>query len=314
MAQQGTRLTPWFDDGNVVLAVEGKYFRVHRGVLALYSEIFKDMFSCPQPQERKDQEMIEGCPVVTLHDKIQAVQIILRACYSRSYINNHAMPLSVTAAFLRLGKKYLISQLFNEARDSVENSYPTTLMKAQWTPFLVHLGVSGQDKHHFHMINLAREVGMLSVLPVMFAFCCRACPLEYIVEGYEVCGSRVELTLENKNACILGREKLPELYLETFSWLKTRREASECTDRNRCAAGIEATRAEVWSPERLMGGTGHDPFVTWEMRWESRLCPKCLKYCKREHQRGRDNAWAQLPAVFGLGSSWEELKKNETTV
>ncbi|KAF9231197.1 hypothetical protein BU15DRAFT_68530 [Melanogaster broomeanus] len=222
--QQGTHLTPWFDDGNVVLAAEGKHFRVHRGVLALYSEIFKDTFSCPQPQECKDQEMIEGCPIVTLHDTTQDVQIVLRAFYSRS-------------------------------ASRVESSYPTSLINPQWTFF----------------------------------------------QGYEVCGSRVELTSENKNACILGREKLAELYQETFSWLKTRRDASVCTDKNRCAAGIEATCAEIWFPERSIGGIGHDPFVAWDMRWESRLCPKCLMFCKAVHERGRVNAWTQLPAVFGLG-------------
>jgi hypothetical protein len=55
----------WFEDGSIVLETESTQFRVYRGILAANSPVFKDMFSLPQPEE---QELVEGCPIVTLHD------------------------------------------------------------------------------------------------------------------------------------------------------------------------------------------------------------------------------------------------------
>lgn len=78
------RLDPWIDDGNIVLAVQGKYFRVHRSILSSYSEVFKDMFDSTQPNEgERSEELIEQCPIVHLHDVANDVQIMLRAMYDR---------------------------------------------------------------------------------------------------------------------------------------------------------------------------------------------------------------------------------------
>ncbi|KAH0831384.1 hypothetical protein J3R83DRAFT_14047 [Lanmaoa asiatica] len=55
------RLDPWFRDGNVVLAVEGGYFRVHRVVLSSASRIFHDMLSSLQTNRSADRR-VDGCP------------------------------------------------------------------------------------------------------------------------------------------------------------------------------------------------------------------------------------------------------------
>ena len=57
----------WFDDGNVVIATSDLSFRLHRGVLARHSSVFKDMFQLPQSDEAPT---VAGCPVVQLqHDR-----------------------------------------------------------------------------------------------------------------------------------------------------------------------------------------------------------------------------------------------------
>ena len=83
-SDQSDRLDPWIDDGNIVLAVQGKYFRVHRSILSSYSEIFKGMFECTNPSASGgESELIEQCPVVHLHDATSDVQIVLKALYDR---------------------------------------------------------------------------------------------------------------------------------------------------------------------------------------------------------------------------------------
>jgi len=77
------RLDPWIEDGNIVLAVQGKYFRVHRSILSSYSAVFKDMFDSSQSSEGDRSEFIEQCPVIQLHDAVTDVQMVLKAMYDR---------------------------------------------------------------------------------------------------------------------------------------------------------------------------------------------------------------------------------------
>ena len=65
---------PWFDDGTVVLQAELKQFRVYRGILSAYSNVFKEMFSLPQPAGRGE---VEGCPIVHLDDSADDLGIVL---------------------------------------------------------------------------------------------------------------------------------------------------------------------------------------------------------------------------------------------
>lgn len=75
------RSWPWFDDGNIVLQADSTQFRIFRGVLSSASAIFKDMFSTLQPSS--DEGLVEGCPVVYLHDSAQDWQHVLKALYER---------------------------------------------------------------------------------------------------------------------------------------------------------------------------------------------------------------------------------------
>jgi len=75
------RTDPWFDDGNLILRAEKAIFRVHRGMLARHSEIFKDMFNIPQPPVLDWSNYMYGCPVVTLYDKSDEVSIMLSLLY-----------------------------------------------------------------------------------------------------------------------------------------------------------------------------------------------------------------------------------------
>ena len=40
----------WYSDGNIVLSVGTKLFKIHKSILASYSSVFKDMWDLPQPE------------------------------------------------------------------------------------------------------------------------------------------------------------------------------------------------------------------------------------------------------------------------
>ena len=68
----------WFEDGNVILVAGGVAFKVHRGQLERHSEIFRDLFSLPQPADRPTYQ---GFPTVQLYDSPSDITFLLRALY-----------------------------------------------------------------------------------------------------------------------------------------------------------------------------------------------------------------------------------------
>ena len=68
----------WFDDGNIVLVAESTAFRLYKGPLSTTSPVFRDLFSF---KGSKDQELLEGCPAVRLHDSATHLRHFLRMLY-----------------------------------------------------------------------------------------------------------------------------------------------------------------------------------------------------------------------------------------
>lgn len=68
----------WFADGNMILIARSTAFKVHRGQLERHSEVFRDVFSIPQPAV---QDLLDGCPWVEMHDEPADVLCLLMALY-----------------------------------------------------------------------------------------------------------------------------------------------------------------------------------------------------------------------------------------
>ena len=78
----------WFEDGNVVVIAQNTAFRFHKGVLALHSQVFRDLFSVPQPPPPQDDsddsdaaQRFDGCPVVHVTDTSYDFRTLLRELY-----------------------------------------------------------------------------------------------------------------------------------------------------------------------------------------------------------------------------------------
>ena len=66
----------WIEDGNIVLVAGETAFRVYRGLLALQSTIFADLFASSSPSA---EERYDDCPVIRLTDSPQDLTHLLRA-------------------------------------------------------------------------------------------------------------------------------------------------------------------------------------------------------------------------------------------
>jgi len=82
----------WFSS-DVVLRAEKSIFHVSKSILAARSSVFRDMVAFPQPPTG-ETEMIDGCPVVSLHDSAADVEVFLRAIFDSRYLRfNHRVAL-----------------------------------------------------------------------------------------------------------------------------------------------------------------------------------------------------------------------------
>ncbi len=77
----------WFSDGNIVIVAANKFaFRVHKCILSLRSEVFRDLFSLAYA-EAATAEVMDGCPVVHLTDSPEDIRhLFLVLCCGKKYV------------------------------------------------------------------------------------------------------------------------------------------------------------------------------------------------------------------------------------
>jgi hypothetical protein len=124
----------WFTDGSVVLQAEKTRFRVHTSLLSRRSLFFRDMFMLPQPSKGSpkcsDQPdcIVDGCPLVTLHDSAEDVANLLIAFYDGpTFGNNDRDDFRVVSGILRLATKYAVDSLRDESITHLSVAWPTSL-------------------------------------------------------------------------------------------------------------------------------------------------------------------------------------------
>ncbi|KAI0085843.1 hypothetical protein BDY19DRAFT_996503 [Irpex rosettiformis] len=158
----------WFADGNVVLVSGKSGFKVHRGQLERHSEVFRDLFSIPQPPV---QALVEGCPWVELYDHPADIACLLTALYDGLYFQKpNARNFSVIAAVLRLSTKYLIEHLRERCLSHLNSDWPSTLEEWDMREKQA-VDVNGQYSprdacpHPIVVIQLAKELDLYHLLP-----------------------------------------------------------------------------------------------------------------------------------------------------
>ncbi|TCD65195.1 hypothetical protein EIP91_002980 [Steccherinum ochraceum] len=242
-----TRGELWYDDGNIILfAEDGTGFRVYKGVLSRYSEVFRDMFSIPQPA---DAELWDGCPVVHLSDSSKSLHRVLCVLFTNDDVLGfkQGLPFETVAAMLQLGSKYHMQHL---RRDAIQrlSSYFTTELHEFINDFVVStpddeqpppnfpegaiVGMNGCDA--LAVISLAQAYDVSCLLPSAFYIVAQL-ELPDILGGHiDQDGTNWSLSPADIQRCLQGQERLRRrgakhiLYYEDFS------PSSECTERKSC--------------------------------------------------------------------------------
>ncbi|TCD62385.1 hypothetical protein EIP91_006967 [Steccherinum ochraceum] len=171
----------WFSDGSVILKAEDGLFKVHMSILSRHSVFFRDMFSLPQPPQTSplslgQDEVMEGCPMVTLQDSADDVASLLIALYDgMSLGDNGREDFKVVAGILRLSSKYMVDSLRTKALAHLTDAWPPSLRgwdlredRARQYEQDTGKGKGQLFPSPIEVINLAREINAPSLFPAAF--------------------------------------------------------------------------------------------------------------------------------------------------
>ncbi|KAF7314944.1 BTB domain-containing protein [Mycena indigotica] len=128
----------WFADGNIILQAGNTQFRLYKGILAARSPIFRDMLALPQPPEA---ELVDGCPVVEMHDDSAELAIFFSAIFIPQYFA--PFPNETTFdklyACLHISHKYDVEYIYRRSLIHLSSGYCTTLEKFDEYVYNSHL-------------------------------------------------------------------------------------------------------------------------------------------------------------------------------
>ncbi|KAJ6519023.1 hypothetical protein C8R45DRAFT_885270 [Mycena sanguinolenta] len=297
-----TRSELWISDGSVVLQVESTQFRVHFGVLARHSSVFRTMQGLPQPP---DEPSVDGCPVLQLPDDLTDVEYLLNALYDPTFLSRKALPLSAVGALIRLGRKYEFKDLLNLAVARLTAEYPTTLEALDsLSPELQT--ITGYPGVNFDVVVLASENSVLSVLPSAYYYCSigLSSPGD-LFEGIENAdGTTSALPPMHLRRCVVGQQRLLMKQFQkgyTLGWILDAAIVAGCADPFKCRQAREMFARVCLDNAHLLAFLGTSSLSDW-----CKLCAVCHYHATETMTAGRIKMWTELPRLFDL-PPWDEL-------
>lgn len=215
------------------------------------------------------------------------------------------------AAYLRLRKKYEISELRSEAIKLLSHWYPSTLQKWDETR---DCRPQDEDEYclDFKVANLAQEMGLLFILPACLYAICDRDDFTSILDGVAVdhsTGKRLKLEAETRERALRGFVALHTDHHPTiFKCLLAGPEAFQsCTSGS--ILGCQEVRKAVFTG---FFDDGAPPLVRALGKWYDGhtggcgLCDGCRKDGRKLFDESRQEIWQSLPMTFRL-PPWEEL-------
>ncbi|CAA7261819.1 unnamed protein product [Cyclocybe aegerita] len=290
----------WFEDGSVIIQAESTQFRVHKTILARSSSIFRDIFEIGE--QSASEAVVDGCPVVHVSDSAVEMHHFLLLLYDQKYAPGKLPTLTQIMAMLRLGRKYDVDFLYQEALRRLQFEFPSTL--AAFNPGQpVYKQFSWQPGALFDVVTLAQEMRIHSILPAAL-FYCAALPLKALFSGL----AREDATIatipaEVLQTLLIGLDALlGSLGHISLKWIRGNAGSPLCDSPQSCK-NWRVTLLEIVFKVKpdvrlcLADTRGFDAILGF-------LCRSCRKHARSEHQIGRGEIWQSLPQFFGL-ESWD---------
>ncbi|KAI0742393.1 hypothetical protein C8Q80DRAFT_905102 [Daedaleopsis nitida] len=292
----------WLGDGTITLTAQDVAFKVHKGPLLEMSPVFGDMLSFPQPEDAQ----VHSCPIVALPDSPHDLRHLLRALMPNKTSNKNNRfgtelgTFAAATACVRLGHKYQIDPLVEEALKSLRKLYPSDFDSFRRTHDRAPPPTSA-----IAVVNIARLTGADYLLPVALAECCRLGAA--IVHGFlREDGTREHLSAFDLGLCFQAKEKLIEARVEAVARVFSPDILDE-DDENCQADGMDASDVPDFFWTLANGSVSGlcTPHV-WESvmpllrRSMPDVCVKCKKVLRDEELHQQRRIFQHLPALVGV--------------
>ncbi|KAJ7753403.1 hypothetical protein DFH07DRAFT_941300 [Mycena maculata] len=311
----------WFEDGSIVIQAGNSQFRVHRGILAARSPVFQDMLSFPQPP---DAELVDGCPIVRLHDSATDVTAFLKAIFEPEFFGPFptATTFDTIVGCLRLSHKYGVDYLRRRALIHLSSAYRTKLSESDTSTYNENNPNRGAleiiswpwpegPSYNVYAIQIAREIGALWIIPSAFYDLSGAFRRigRGVFHGASYRGIPTSLSAHDEESFFNGHNiQSQSTATDIMAFLSDPPVIDGCPSPKECAF----LRLQVISDAReMIRANPSIPLDVWIADdWEKLrdLCPTCLAALQTAHQAARQVFWDKLPEIYGL-PSWEELEQ-----
>ncbi|KAF7364259.1 BTB domain-containing protein [Mycena sanguinolenta] len=287
----------WFKDCGLVIRSGNIVFRVSGEILAAKSSVFQDMLRMPQP---RGGETFDGCAVVCLPDDPRDTTVFLRVIFDSEFFEPYPAKTGFDTihGVLRLSNKYLVDYLRRRALIHLSCRFPTTLdgwMSATPTSWTIEPDLL------IPVINLAREVSALWILPAVFYSLCINTPHHFGALARGVPFPR------HRRPPRAARPRDRPRGLPRAARFPER--LPGCMTSARCYA---ARSAERKYREGLQYQLGYRPLELWgDAEWRQlppTICTPCVEGMKGMHYQAIQNFWDDLPAKYRL-PCWEDLEQ-----
>lgn len=203
---------------------------------------------------------------------------------------------------MRLGHKYDIKVVLDAALRRLYYEYPLTISEYDRVEHWSMIAPGNIDSSLIDIANLARDAGILSVLPTAL-YGLQAYDLVDIMRGVRRQDQSIAtLSQANEKAIFAASHThLRVQAITSFKWLKDSGHQHCCTG-GECDNGRSHLVAAHFFP--IPDYSGLDE---WQDSWLGYICDDCVAKAKVLHTSGRAEYWNELPAMFGL-PTWAELK------
>ncbi len=226
--------------------------------------------------------------------------------------------LAVLASLIRMGHKYSIPKVMNDAVSRLKKYYPITL--SAWDEIATRKGyVTAEPIDAFEVVRLARLTETPSLLPSAFFACCEnmcsiAIKSDSIPAEHQL--PLQGLSIQDARRLIKGRENLALGVVERILTLVAkysnlpsdyRSSHRACVDKITAILNLRTLDGSFFKNTRhhaallpLSDWFFANPTEPGPTGWPGLQCESCLKFLKRKDEQSRTEAWSHLPEAFDL--------------
>ncbi|KAH9932308.1 uncharacterized protein B0H18DRAFT_1137503 [Fomitopsis serialis] len=295
----------WYLDGNIILLAQNIGFKVYKGLLAEQSEVFRDLFTLPQPSEAQS---VEDCPTVHLSDTAQDLRALLSVMiHGRKYASVDEAQFEDIAAWVRMSHKYNIQDLLVDAMKRLKQYFPDKFADFKDDPHAV------QRQHAIVAVNLARLTDTATMVPPALYYCCTLDSRTLLRGSARSDGTVDCLAPEDLERCIQGKAELAGQAALCLSRICRPTVSSRCATPTACGVTMIRLHDILAIGAQCVGST--DALLTWRRDIERELrdhlelsciCRACRDMMLERDVAERERVWQELPSLFELAvDNWE---------